>query len=204
MIDKTLTFFQRTIKRSFDIVISFFGLIITLPVILIAWLVSSIETRSNGFFIQDRIGRQGKLFKVIKIKTMYRVDGVDTMITSLNDVRITKSGAFFRKIKLDELPQLWNVLIGQMSFVGPRPDVPGYADKLLGCNRILLSIRPGITGPASLKYKDEENLLAHVEEPQKYNDEVIWPDKVNINRKYIEDYSFVKDLYYIKKTISRL
>ena len=127
--------------------------------------------------------------------------GNDTTITSSNDVRITKSGAFFRKTKIDELPQLWNVLIGQMSFVGPRPDVPGYADRLQGKDRRVLSVRPGITGPAQLAYRDEEDILADQNDPVKYNDEVIWPDKVKINLDYVKNYSFFKDLYYIWKTI---
>lgn len=198
---KGLSIKSALIKRSFDLILSLFGLISTFLIILLAWIVASIETRSDGFFIQQRIGQYGKLFKVVKIKSMKKVAGVDTSITASNDVRITKSGAFFRKTKIDELPQLWNVLLGQMSFVGPRPDVPGYADQLEGEDRIVLSIRPGITGPASLKYKDEESLLVAQPEPKKYNDAVIWPDKVRLNREYIENYSFRKDLYYIWKTI---
>ena len=143
-------------KRGFDIVVSFLGLTFSWWVIFIAWVIATFETKSNGFFIQKRVGKNGKIFNVIKIKTMKKVEGVDTTITSSNDVRITKSGKFFRDTKIDELPQLINVLIGDMSFVGPRPDVPGYADKLEGEDRIVLSIRPGITGPASLKYKNEE------------------------------------------------
>lgn len=201
MIAKGLSFQSALTKRAFDFFVSLFGLLTTSPIVLLAWFVASVETKSNGFFIQQRVGKNGKLFKVVKIKTMKQVEGVDTSITASNDVRITKSGAFFRKTKIDELPQLWNVLLGQMSFVGPRPDVPGYADQLEGEDRIVLSIRPGITGPASLKYKDEESLLAVQPDPKKYNDEVIWPDKVKINREYIENYSFIKDLYYIWKTI---
>lgn len=198
---KSLSIWQSLIKRFFDLSVAFFGLLFAFPIILFTWLIASIETRSNGFFIQQRVGKNGKLFKVIKIKTMKKVAGVDTSITASNDVRITKSGAFFRNAKVDELPQLWNVLLGQMSFVGPRPDVSGYADQLEGDDRIVLSIRPGITGPAALKYKDEEDLLAQQDDPKRYNDHVIWPDKVKINRDYIENYSFRKDIYYIWKTI---
>ena len=122
-------------------------------------------------------------------------------MTQIGDPRITRLGLFFRKTKIDELPQLWNVLIGQMSFVGPRPDVLGYADRLQGEDRIILSIRPGITGPAQLAYKNEEEVLANQNDPVKYNDEIIWPDKVRINREYIGNYSFFKDFYYIWKTI---
>ena len=189
------------IKRLFDVVGSVFGLSVVLFIIFIAWIVATIETRSNGFFVQQRVGKDGKLFNVIKIKTMKIIKGVETTVTSSNDARITTTGAFFRKTKIDELPQLWNVLLGQMSFVGPRPDVPGYADRLQGKDRVILSVRPGITGPAQLAYKNEEEILSNQNDSVKYNDEIIWPDKVRINREYIEDYSFFKDIYYIWKTI---
>ena len=169
--------------------------------ILIAWIIACIEVKENGLFIQQRVGMNGKLFNIFKIKTMKAVIGIDSTITSAKDIRITRIGAFFRKTKIDELPQLWNVLIGQMSFVGPRPDVPGYADRLQGKDRMVLSIRPGITGPAQLAYKDEEDILATQNDPVKYNDEIIWPDKVRINLEYIEDYSLFRDFYYIWKTI---
>ncbi len=189
-------------KRGFDIVVSFFGLTFSWWLIFIAWIVATFETKSNGFFIQKRVGKDGKIFNVIKIKTMKKVEGVDTTITSSNDVRITKSGKFFRDTKIDELPQLINVLIGDMSFVGPRPDVPGYADKLEGEDRIVLSIRPGITGPASLKYKNEEEILSSQNDPKWYNDKVIWPDKVRINKEYIKNWSLKKDIEYIIKTVT--
>jgi lipopolysaccharide/colanic/teichoic acid biosynthesis glycosyltransferase len=150
--------------------------------------------------LQERVGENGKLFTIIKIKTMYPEKKGST-ITTANDKRITKSGRFFRKYKIDELPQLINVLKGDMSFVGPRPDVPGYADKLEGEDRIILSVKPGITGPASLKYKNEEEILASVKNPKEYNDKVIWPDKVRINKKYIKNWSLKKDIEYIIKTI---
>jgi len=132
---------------------------------------------------------------------MKKVNGVDTTITLSDDIRITKSGKFFRDTKIDELPQLWNVFIGYMSFVGPRPDVEGYADKLVGDDRIILSFRPGITGPATIKYKNEESILALQENPKYYNDYVIWPDKIKINKEYIKNYSLKKDIKYIVKTI---
>ena len=196
-----LTFRQRFIKKTFDIVLSLFGIIFSWWIIVLAWIVSSFETRSNGLFVQKRVGKDGKLFSVFKIKSMKKVDGVDTSITSINDVRITRSGMFFRRTKIDELPQLFNVFIGDMSFVGPRPDVSGYADKLEGEDRIILSIRPGITSPASIKYKNEEEILAKQDNPAWYNDNVIWPDKVKINKEYIKNYSFEKDIKYIIKTI---
>ena len=196
-----LTFREKFIKRAFDIVVSLFGLIFCWWIIFLAWVVASFETKSNGFFVQKRVGKDGKLFSVFKIKSMKKVAGVDTTITSVNDVRITKSGMFFRRTKIDELPQLFNVLVGDMSFVGPRPDVEGYADKLKGEDRVILSIRPGITGPASIKYKDEEEILAKQKNPTWYNDNVIWPDKVKINKEYIKNYSFKKDIKYILQTI---
>ena len=189
-------------KRGFDIVVSFLGLTFSWWLIFIAWVIATFETKSNGFFIQKRVGKDGKIFNVIKIKTMKKVEGVDTTITSSNDVRITKSGKFFRDKKIDELPQLINVLIGDMSFVGPRPDVPGYADKLEGEDRIVLSIRPGITGPASLKYKNEEEILASQNDPKWYNDKIIWPDKVRINKEYIKNWSLKTDIEYIIKTVT--
>lgn len=189
-------------KRGFDIVVSFLGLVFSWWLIFIAWVIATFETKSNGFFIQKRVGKDGKIFNVIKIKTMKKVEGVDTTITSSNDVRITKSGKFFRDKKIDELPQLINVLIGDMSFVGPRPDVPGYADKLEGEDRIVLSIRPGITGPASLKYKNEEEILASQNDPKWYNDKIIWPDKVRINKEYIKNWSLKTDIEYIIKTVT--
>jgi len=141
-------------KRLFDIVLSVIGLVLSSWVILLAWLIASWETKSNGLFMQKRIGRDGKPFTLFKIKSMRPVDGVDTTVTASGDRRITRSGRFFRKTKIDELPQLFNILLGSMSFVGPRPDVPGFADLLEGEEREILSIRPGITGPASLKYKE--------------------------------------------------
>ena len=197
-----MTNLNKALKRSFDVFFAIFGLLFLFLVIFLSYIISSFETLSNGLFIQQRVGMGGKLFNVFKIKTMRTVAGINTVITSSGDVRVTNSGAFFRKTKIDELPQLWNVLIGQMSFVGPRPDVPGYADKLQGKDRMVLSIRPGITGPAQLAYRDEEDILAAQNDPIKYNDEVIWPDKVKINLRYVANYSFFKDLYYIWKTIT--
>jgi len=196
-----MTNFDKVLKRFVDIFFAIFGLVFLFPVIFLSYLISSFETLSNGLFIQKRVGRDGRLFNVYKIKTMKVVQGVDTVITTSVDVRITKSGALFRKTKIDELPQLWNVLIGQMSFVGPRPDVPGYADRLQGKDRKILSVRPGITGPAQLAYKDEESILAVQNDPVKYNNEIIWPNKVKINLDYVENFSFFQDLCYIWKTI---
>ena len=192
---------QAAIKRSFDFTVALFGLLVTWWLVLVAWIAASIDTRSNGFFIQRRVGRNGKTFRVIKIKTMRPVAEFDTTVTRRGDPRITPLGAFFRRTKIDELPQLWNVLLGQMSFVGPRPDVPGFADTLLGEERAMLSIRPGITGPATLKYRNEEELLAAQDDPEAYNRDVIWPDKVQINLEYIREWSLWNDCCNIFRTV---
>ena len=192
-----------SLKRSFDFFLSLFGLLVFSWLILIVWLIASFGTKSNGFFTQKRVGKDGKLFTLIKIKTMKPLDGIKTTVTTKNDVRITPFGEFLRKWKFDELPSLWNVLKGDMSLVGPRPDVPGYADNLKGNDRRILQLRPGITGPATLKYANEEQLLASVNDPQKYNDEVIFPDKVKINLEYLDNWSIWLDIKIIFKTIFR-
>lgn len=188
-------------KRLFDIFFSLIGIICFSWLIFISWIAVSISTKSNGFFFQKRVGQNGKIFNVIKLKTMRDVSVPVTTITQDSDPRITKMGKFFRKTKIDELPQLFNVLIGDMSFVGPRPDVPGYADKLTGNNRLILAIKPGITGPASIAYKNEEEILSSVDNPQKYNDEVIYPNKIKLNLEYIENWSLISDIKYIVKTV---
>jgi lipopolysaccharide/colanic/teichoic acid biosynthesis glycosyltransferase len=196
-----LTRSQKIQKRIFDIVMSLLGILLTWWLMLIAWIIASIDTKSNGLFMQKRIGQYGKPFHVFKIKTMKNSKDVETTVTTAHDSRITRSGLFFRKTKIDELPQLFNVLFGTMSFVGPRPDVPGFADKLEADDRVILEIRPGITGPASLKYKDEEVLLAKKDDPEAYNRNVIWPDKVALNKKYLKNWSLKKDIGYILKTL---
>ena len=191
----------RLLKRIFDIFFALLGVVTTGWIISIAFIIASIETRSFGLFVQERVGKDAKLFYVFKIKTMKKIKGIEHTNTTALDPRITKSGKFFRATKIDELPQFFNVLFGSMSFVGPRPDVEGYADKLQGADKVILSIRPGITGPASIKYKNEESILAKQSNPQKYNDEIIWVDKVKINRAYIENWSFMGDINYIVKTV---
>lgn len=198
---KGLTLFDASIKRLFDISLSLIGLLFFWWLILLAYIAASIDTGKNGFFCQLRVGKDSTLFKVIKIRTMREVPSVDTVVTTSHDPRITRLGRILRKTKIDELPQLINVFLGQMSFVGPRPDVPGFADKLAGADRIILSIRPGITGPATLKYRKEEELLALQPDPELYNLEVIFPDKVRINREYIEHYRFWNDIKYILQTV---
>ena len=192
---------QAALKRAFDLFGAVLGLMLSWWLILFAWFVATIDTRSNGLFIQTRVGRGGCLFKVLKIKSMRSTASINTTVTQRGDPRITRLGAFFRSTKIDELPQLWNVLLGHMSFVGPRPDVPGFADRLDGDSRALLSIRPGITGPATLAYRNEEELLAQQDDPETFNREVIWPDKVRINLDYIRNWSLRGDLQYIIDTV---
>ena len=196
-----LTLTQRVLKRSFDLFFAALGLCCFFWLIVLAYLGALIDTKKSGFFLQTRVGRNGNHFKVIKIRTMRDIALIDTVVTTSHDPRITTLGRLFRKTKVDELPQLINVFLGHMSFVGPRPDVPGFADKLTGQDRIILSIRPGITGPATLKYRNEEEILAVQPKPEQYNQDVIFPDKVSINREYIENYSFGNDIKYIMQTV---
>lgn len=152
------------------------------------------------FFIQERVGQYGHLFKMIKFRTMI-TSQTGFSVSVKGESRITPLGAILRKYKIDELPELINVLFGQMSFVGPRPDVPGYSDKLIGEDRKILELKPGITCPATLIYANEEDFLATVSDPIKYNDEIIFPDKVKINLEYYYNNSFFGDLAIILKTI---
>ena len=198
---KALTSSQCFQKRLFDLIFSLIGIFIFFWIIILAWIIASIDTKSNGFFCQTRIGMHGRKFKVLKIKTMTNSKTFSTSVTTINNPRITKIGRFFRRTKIDELPQLGNVFIGKMSFVGPRPDVSGFADKLVGEDAIILSIRPGITGPAAIKYNDEEILLSKKSNPEQYNKEVIWPDKVAVNVDYINNWSLLLDIKYIITTI---
>ncbi|SEK48525.1 sugar transferase [Halomonas daqiaonensis] len=192
---------SRFIKRTFDLVGACFGLLLLWWVIALAWVAASMEFRRNGFFIQKRVGMNGRLFSLVKIRTMREIGGVSTTVTCANDPRITRLGRILRRTKIDELPQLCNVLIGDMSIVGPRPDIKGFADLLQGEQRLLLSVRPGITGPATLKYRREEEILNNLTDPETYNRTVIWPDKVRINVNYVKNWSFRQDLKYIWRTL---
>ncbi len=191
---------NRMIKYLFDRVFALAGLVLVLPVLLFISLIIWIRDGWPVFFVQQRIGRDGFLFNMVKFRTMRSNDGKNT-VSVKGDSRITPTGAFLRRYKLDELPELFNVLAGQMSFVGPRPDVPGYADLLQGEERLILKLRPGITGPATLKYAGEEELLATVDNPQQYNDEVIFPDKVRINLAYYRNNNLITDMDIIIRTI---
>ena len=191
------------LKRTFDILLSVFAIFLLFPFFLLVSLLIVIDSGFPIFFLQKRIGRGAKEFNIIKFRTMKK-NNENITITVSDDSRITRIGKYLRKTKIDELPEILNVLFGQMSFVGPRPDVKGYADKLKGANRKILALRPGITGPASLKYYNEEYILSQKSNPKKYNDEVIFPDKVKINMDYFHNRSFFLDLKIIFATIFRI
>lgn len=181
---------------------SLLGLVILSPVLLVvACLIRWEMPGGSVIFKQKRVGQHGRLFTVYKFRSMTVAGEGKTSIAAEEESRVTPLGEKLRRYKLDELPELWNVLKGEMSFVGPRPDVPGYADKLQGKDREVLRLKPGITGPASLKYRDEEYILSQVEDPKRYNDEVIYPDKVRLNLYYLYHYSFLKDLKMIVCTV---
>lgn len=189
-------------KSIFDKFFSLIGLICLSPVMAIVAILIRIKMPGGPvIFKQRRVGQYDRLFTVYKFRSMKVAGGGKTSIASAEEDRITSLGKILRRYKLDELPELWNVLRGDMSFVGPRPDVPGYADKLTGHNRKILKLKPGITGPASLKYRQEEDLLNSVDNPQEYNDKVIYPDKVRLNLYYLEHYSFSKDIEMIICTV---
>lgn len=191
---------MKIIKYIFDRMMSFFGIVFLWPVLLVVAIVIKCKMPGPVLFVQQRVGKDGKLFNCHKFRSM-TIGHNGSSVSVAGESRITPLGAKLRRYKLDELPELWDVFIGKMSFVGPRPDVPGYADKLEGEDRIVLTLRPGITGPATLKYRNEEELLATVSNPQQYNDTVIYPDKVRINRYYAEHYSFIKDIQMIFCTV---
>jgi len=216
------------LKYLFDRIVSFCGLLFLWPVILVTAILVKIKMPGGpAFFVQKRVGKDGKLFKCHKFRSMTVAHNGST-VSVAGDSRITPFGAKLRHYKIDELPGLWDVLIGNMSFVGPRPDVPGYADKLQGADRNVLKLRPGITGPATLKYRVEDEMIAEFVEQIKagkneqvakfanvpdfakmtdqeiavwYNDNVIYPDKVRLNCYYYRNYSFVKDIQMIIATV---
>lgn len=189
------------LKGLFDKIASLGGLLVLWPVLLICAILIRLKMPGGPIiFKQQRVGQYGKLFTMYKFRSM-TVAHDGSSISVAGESRITPLGAKLRKYKLDELPELWNVLIGNMSFVGPRPDVPGYADKLEGKERDVLKLKPGITGPASLKYRNEEELLAVQDDPKRYNDEVIFPYKVRINLEYLNTWSFWRDIKIIIYTV---
>ena len=203
------------LKFLFDRLVSFIGLLFLWPVLLIVAILVKVKMPGGpAFFVQNRVGKGGKLFKCHKFRTM-TVKHNGSTVSVAGDSRITPLGAKLRHWKLDELPGLWDVLIGNMSFVGPRPDVPGYADKLQGDDRDVLKLRPGITGPATLKYRLEDEMISEYvakkqaegdERPMQeiaveYNDTIIYPDKVRLNLYYLDHYSFIKDFQMILCTV---
>lgn len=203
------------LKWIFDRAVSLIGLLVLWPVLLIVAILVKIKMPGGpAFFVQKRVGKDGKLFDCHKFRTM-TVKHNGSTVSVAGDSRITPLGATLRHYKLDELPGLWDVLIGNMSFVGPRPDVPGYADQLKGDDRRVLQLRPGITGPATLKYRLEDEMISeYVAQKQaagdtrpmqeiavEYNDTVIFPDKVRLNLYYLDHYSFVKDFQMILCTV---
>lgn len=175
-------------KRIFDFVFSLLSLALLFPLIMVLWLTASCNTKMSGFFQQVRIGQYGKPFTIYKLRTLNENGEINIV------------SFWFRKSKLDELPQLINVLKGDMSFVGPRPDVPGYYDKLEGEERNILNLKPGITSEASIKYRNEETILKQKSNPLKFNDEVIFPDKVKMNLDYYYNRTFFGDIKIILKT----
>jgi len=221
-----------TLKQIFDRLAAFVGLLLLWPVLLIVAILIKIKMPGGPvFFVQKRVGKDGKLFNCHKFRTMTvapeppkweRKDSGWSSVSVAGDSRITPLGAMLRRYKLDELPELWDVLRGKMSFVGPRPDVPGYADLLTGNDRDVLKMKPGITGPATLKYRHEDEMIAEWVRNQRnhgvvelrkmdkmsdqelaiwYNDNVIYPDKVRLNCYYYRHYSLVKDIQIILCTV---
>jgi lipopolysaccharide/colanic/teichoic acid biosynthesis glycosyltransferase len=197
-----LTRRQQRLKRLTDVVVAGLALTISAPVAAVCVVAARRDTGEPGIFAQERIGRDGQPFRAYKIRTMRSAAG--TSVTTSGDPRITRLGRILRMTKLDEVPQLVNVLKGDMSIVGPRPDVAGWADALTGEDRQILTVRPGITGPASLAYRHEERLLGSVDDPETYNREVIWPDKVMINRAYVARWSWWRDLGYMAQTAASI
>ena len=190
-------------KRFFDLFISIIVIILLSPLFILIALLIKLTSKGPIFFFQRRVGKSAKLFDIIKFRSMIEGNYIDT-VSIAGDSRITKLGSVLRKYKLDELPELRNVVLGDMSLVGPRPDVPGYADKLVGENRKILKLRPGITGPASIKYSDEEYILSQQENPVRYNNEVLYPDKVKINLDYYYNNNIWIDIKIIFATIFKI
>lgn len=214
------------LKYIFDRLVSLIGMICLCWLYLLVAILIKVKMPGPVLFVQQRVGRNGKIFRCHKFRSMSvsktsataSKNSTQSSIASEEQNRITPLGEKLRRYKIDELPELWDVFIGKMSFVGPRPDVPGYADQLTGTDRDVLQLRPGITGPASLKYRNEEELLANIAERlkqeevlcingieirsvQEYNDRIIYPDKVRLNYYYFHHYSFIQDIRMIIATI---
>lgn len=194
--------FNQIIKRIFDFLLSLIGIIIISPILIIVSILIKLDSKGNILFLQKRVGRYGKEFNIYKFRTMVSdAEKLGKQITVGNDSRITKVGAFLRKYKIDELPQLFNVLKGDMSLVGPRPEVPRYVKLYNDEQKKVLNVRPGITDMASLRYKDENEILGKVDNPEEYYINVIMKDKLELNLEYIEKSNIFFDLYLIIKTV---
>lgn len=210
-----MNFVDVLLKSLFDHIVAFLGLLFLSPILLVTAILIRVKMPGGPvIFKQKRVGQYGRLFTMYKFRSM-TVGHSGSSVSVKGESRITPLGAKLRKYKIDELPELWNVLIGDMSLVGPRPDVPGYADKLEGDERDVLKLRPGITGPATLKYRLEDEMISeYVAKKQaegdtrsiqeiatEYNDTVIYPDKVRLNCYYYHHYSFIKDIEMIFATV---
>jgi lipopolysaccharide/colanic/teichoic acid biosynthesis glycosyltransferase len=191
------------IKRIFDIVFSISGLILLSPVLIVIAILIRLDSKGPVLYKQTRVGRNNKDFKLLKFRTMNPdSDSKGLLTVGGRDPRITKTGYYLRKFKLDEFPQLINVLYGEMSFVGPRPEVRKYVDLYTEDQKKVLDVSPGITDVASIKYKNENDLLEKAEDPEKYYIEKIMPDKIKLNLEYINERSFFKDFKVILRTLS--
>lgn len=193
---------QRFSKRAFDVAGAVIGLVLFGWLAALAAVLARLDTGASGLYRQERIGRDGEPFRIYKIRTMRPVPEIDTIVISNRDPRISRLGRVLRATKIDELPQLINVLRGEMSLVGPRPDVVGYADRLTGPERLVLSVRPGLTGPATLAFRHEQGLLAAQEDPEAYKRDTLYPAKVRINYDYVAHYRFRDDLRYLWATVT--
>ncbi|MGB0777337.1 MAG: sugar transferase [Flavobacteriaceae bacterium] len=194
-----LSYKQQFFKRLFDLALSTILLIPSILLILLMAILLALRTLKFPFFIQKRIGKEGKAFKLIKIRTLFTQDEIETFPPEAK----LKLSRYIRQHKLDELPQIMQIWIGQMSFVGPRPDLPGYLDRVEEKYQKLWTLKPGLTGPATLKYKNEDEILLKQNHPEQYNDQVIWPDKLGINLTYFENYSFWSDLNILIKSVTK-
>lgn len=188
-------------KRIVDVLAAAWGLVLLSPILLIVAVAVRASSPGPIWFVQERVGRHARRFRCAKFRTMQMGAQAHGSVTTATDARVTPVGRLLRRWKLDELPQLWNVLAGDMSLVGPRPDVPGYADRLEGEDRRVLDLWPGITGPATLLFREEEHLLTLAGDPHAFNDQVIYPEKLRINCRYLEKGSFWRDIGYVFATV---
>jgi lipopolysaccharide/colanic/teichoic acid biosynthesis glycosyltransferase len=197
--------YRRCGKRALDCIVAALGLLLLAPLLLILALVVKISSRGSAFYWQDRVGRGGQIFRIVKFRSMFEdADKRGLAITSSVDPRVTPVGRMLRQLKFDELPQLWNVLKGEMSLVGPRPEVPCYVEAYSAAQRRVLAVRPGITDPASIAYRREQELLAVQPDPDRYYREVVLPDKLNMNLEYLDNISFSYDLQLVLLTTGRI